>query len=108
MNQVDDLDVQRFLQRFEHEIVNVNRKHIGEITGEINKQDVLKIGESVSICRANYLKSVLEMARNDDVSQVVVRAGDAKRQRLLYEETMAGFAALRHALERGYVVVNDD
>ena len=107
MNQVDDLVVQRLMQHFEHEIVNFNRKHIGEIAGEINKEDILKIGESISICRANYLKSVLEMAKTNDGSLTTRLTDDVKRQRLLYEETMAGFAALRHALERGYVVVNE-
>lgn len=107
MNQVDDLFVQRLMQRFEHEIVDVNRKQIGKITGEIKLQDILKIGESISICRANYLKSVLDMAKTEDGSLATRLTDDVKRQRLLYEETMAGFAALRHALERGYVVVNE-
>ncbi len=107
MNQVDDLVVQRLMQRFEHEIVNVNRKHISEITGEINKQDILKMGESISICRANYLKSVLEMAKIEDGNLATRLTDDVKRHRLLYEETMAGFAALRLALERGYVVVKE-
>jgi hypothetical protein len=33
---------------------------------------------------------------------------EVKNYRLLYEESMQGFAALRHALERGYVVVKGD
>lgn len=107
MNQVDDLDVQRIMQRFEHEIVAINRKHISEITGDINKDDILKMGEAISICRANYLKAVLEMAKSGDGGLATRLTDDVKRQRLLYEETMAGFAALRHALERGYVVVTD-
>lgn len=108
MNQVNELGVQRILQQFEHEIVEVNRKHVSEITGDISKQDILNIGEAISICRANYLKSVLEMAKTDDGSLATRLTDDVKRQRLLYEETMAGFAALRHALERGYVEVKDD
>lgn len=107
MNQVDELVVQRLMQQFEHEIVDVNRRHISEITGEIKRQDILKMGEAISICRANYLKSVLEMSKTDDGSLATRLTDDVKRQRLLYEETMAGFAALRHALERGYVEVND-
>lgn len=107
MSNVDDLAVQRLMQRFEHEIVDINRRHIGEITGEIDKNDVLKLGEAISICRANYLKSVLKVAKNDDGKLAEGLAHDVKNQRALYEETMLGFAALRHALERGYVVVND-
>lgn len=108
MSDVDNLSVQRVLQQFEHEIVEVNRRHIREITGEIGKSDILKIGESISICRARYLKSVLEVARTDDEDLSIRLTNEVKSQRLLYEETMQGFAALRHALERGYVVVTDD
>lgn len=107
MSQIDEFDLQRLLQRFEHEIVDINRKHISEITGEINKKDILKIGEAISICRANYLKSVIEMANVEDGSLEGRLTDDVRINRQLYEETMAGFAALRHALERGYVIVND-
>jgi len=65
------------------------------------------MGEAISICRANYLKSVLEMSKTDDGSLATRLTDGVKKQRMLYEESMAGFSALRHALERGYVVVND-
>ncbi len=103
-----EVSVQRLMQQFEHEIVGVNHKHIGEITGKIGKGDILKLGEAISICRANYLKSVLDMARTVDDSFTSRLTDEVKNQRLLYEETMLGFSALRHALERGYVVVGDD
>jgi hypothetical protein len=108
MSDADKVSVQRLLQQFEHEIVDVNRRHIGEITGEIGKNDILKMGEAISICRARYLKAVLDMARTDDADLVGRLNDEVKNYRLLYEETMQGFAALRHALERGYVVVKDD
>ncbi len=107
MSQIDQLDVQRLMQRFEHEIVQVNRRHISEITGKISEKDILKMGEAISICRANYLKSVIEMANTEDSNLATRLADDVKKYRQLYEETMAGFAALRHALERGYVDVSD-
>ena len=108
MSDVDKVCVQRVLKQFEHDIVDVNRRHIGEITGEIGKNDILKIGEAISICRARYLKAVLDMAKTDDAEQVGRLTDEVKIQRHLYEETMQGFAALRHALERGYVVVKGD
>lgn len=107
MSNVDELDVQRIMQRFEHEIVDVNRRHISEITGEISKDDILKLGEAISICRAKYLKSVLEMAKSGACGLENKLNEEVQSRRMLYEETMQGFAALRHALERGYVVVND-
>lgn len=108
MSDVDKVSVQRVLQQFEHEIVEINRRHIGEITGEIGQGDILKIGEAISICRARYLKAVLEMAKTDDADSGGRMADEVRKQRLLYEETMQGFAALRHALERGYVLVTND
>lgn len=108
MSQIGELELQRLMQRFEHEIVQLNRKHIGEITGDISKKDILKMGEAISICRANYLKTVIEMSNMEDGSLATRLTEDVRTKRELYEETMAGFAALRHALERGYVVVKAD
>ena len=108
MAQIDELELQRLMQRFEHEIVQVNRKHIGEITGEISERDIVRLGEAISIRRANYLKSVLEMSAMEDGNLVTRLTDEVKKNRKLYEETMAGFAALRHALERGYVEVHDN
>ena len=108
MSQVDEVNVQRLLQQFEHEIVDVNRQNISDITGEIAKVDILKIGEAISICRAKYLKSVLDMAKTEDGNLETRLTDEVKAHRLLYEETMLGFAALRHALERGYVEIKDE
>lgn len=108
MSDVDKLSVQRVLQQFEHEIVAVNRRNIGDITGEIGQGDILKIGEAISICRARYLKAVLDMAQTGGADPAGSLADEVRKHRLLYEETMQGFAALRHALERGYVLVNPD
>ena len=47
------------------------------------------------------------MANVEDGNLAGRLSDDVKSNRQLYEETMAGFAALRHALERGYVIVND-
>ncbi len=107
MNHKEELAVQRLLQHFEHKIVAINRRHIGEITGEIGEDDILVLGESISIYRARYLKAVLNLARTDDSSRQRQLSEEVKSQRLIYEETMLGFAALRHALERGYVVSKD-
>ena len=108
MNQSNEINVQRVLQKFEHEIVGVNRRNISSIAGDISVEDLLKIGESISICRANYLKSVLDMANTEDGNLETCLTDEVKRKRILYEETMQGFAALRLAMERGYVVINDD
>ena len=108
MNGVDEVSLQRVLQQFEHEIISVNRQNIKEIAGDIGKNEILKMGEAISICRARYLESVLKMANADKNESVIPIAKEVKNQRLLYEESMLGFAALRHALERGYIVVTDN
>lgn len=41
--------VQRVIRQFEHAIVGVNQRHIGDITGEIGENYILKIGEAISI-----------------------------------------------------------
>jgi hypothetical protein len=73
MSDADKVSVQRLLQQFEHEIVDVNRCHIGEITGEIGKNDMLKMGEAISICRARYLKAVLDERRSQKLSSFIRR-----------------------------------
>ena len=108
MNGVDEVSVQRVLQQFEHEIVGVNRQNIKDIAGDIGKNEIIKMGEAISVCRAEYLKSVLKMANAEKTDRLLPLAKEVKNQRLLYEESMLGFAALRHALERGYIVVTDE
>ena len=108
MNGVDEVSLQRVLQQFEHEIVGVNRQNIKEIAGDIGKNEILKMGEAISVCRAEYLKSILKMANVEKADGLMPLAKEVKDQRLLYEESMLGFAALRHALERGYIVLTDD
>ena len=108
MSGVDKVSLQRVLQQFEHEIADVNRKNIKDIAGDIGKNEILKMGKAISVCRAEYLKSILKMANTEKADQLLPLAKEVKTQRLLYEESMLGFAALRHALERGYIVITDD
>ena len=107
MVEVDELSVQRLLQQFEHDIVGVNQKNISEIAGEIGNEELLRIGTGISICRAKYLKLVLEMTKVEDGDISTKMLDQVRQQRMLYEETMLSFAALRHALERGYIVVKE-
>jgi hypothetical protein len=107
MVDVDEMSVQRLLQQFEHEIIGVNRKNISAIAGEIGKEELLRIGTGISICRAKYLKLVLEMTEIEGGDICTDMLSQVKNQRLLYEETMLSFDALRHALERGYIIVKE-
>ena len=48
------------------------------------------------------------MANTDDGSLCQRLSEQVCSHRILYEEAMQGFAALRHALERGYFVLKGD
>ena len=107
MSDVDELAIRKILQEFEHNIVGVNRQNIGDIAGNIGRNDILKLGEVISVRRAKYLKAVMDMAGHKEDKFSIEMAKNLKSNRLHYEEAMQGFAALWHALERGYVVVHD-
>ena len=103
-----EIKIRRLMQQLEHQFIEINKLNISDIIGEIRESDFVKLAEAISVCRANYLKEVLKMANSeagefdDSLSQQV------NKQRLLYEETMLGFDALRHALERGYFGLLND
>jgi len=103
----DEMSVQRLLQQFEHEIIGVNQKNISDIAGDIGIKELLRIGSKISTCRAQYLKLVLEMSVIEDSDISIAMVDEMKSQRIRYDELMLSFAALRHALERGYVVVKN-
>jgi len=103
----DGMSVQRLLQKFEHEIIGVNQKNISDIAGDIGIKELLRIGSKISTCRAQYLKLVLEMSVIEDSDISIAMVDEMKSQRIRYDELMLSFAALRHALERGYVVVKN-
>ena len=108
MDDVDEMSVQRLLHRFEHEIVGINQKNISDIAGDIGTKELLPIGSKISICRAQYLKQVLEMSCIEDGGITPIMVDEMKRQRTRYEELQLSFDALCHALERGYIVVKEN
>ncbi len=108
MSDEHEMQVRRLMQQLEHQFVKINKRNISEISGDIREEDFTRLAEAISLCRANYLKEVLQMANTDDGSLCERLSKQVRVQRLLYEEAMQGFAALRHALERGYVVLKID
>jgi hypothetical protein len=102
MNDDLDMKVRRMSQQLEHQFVEINKRNINEIVGEIREQDFMKLAEAISVCRANYLKEVLQMANNKDGTLSARLSLQVRDHRLLYEEAMQGFDALRHGLGRGY------
>lgn len=108
MSETKELKVRRLLQSFEHQIVEINKRNIREIAGEIDAERILRLAEAISVCRARYLKATLEMVTQSD-GEVRIEIDDALiEQRRTYHEAMRGFDAVRHALERGYFALDDD
>ena len=105
MNNNADAETRRMLQQFEHKVLEVNKRHIGEIAGEINEDNFLKLAEAISISRARYLKVVLQMANTEDGTLSDELLEDLHQQGEMYHEAMRGFNALRHALSRGYCLL---
>lgn len=103
----DEMNVQRLLQKFEHDITGVNQKYISDVAGDIGSEELLQIGSKIASCRAQYIKLAIEMSRADDSDISDAMVDQMRSQRLRYDELMLSFAALRHALERGYIVVKE-
>lgn len=99
--------IRRMLQEFEHKVIGINKETIREIAGEIGADDFTAVGRTIAQARANYLKEVIKLSKADNDS---VNAGineSLVEARKNYDEAMAGFAALKLALERGYFVLKD-
>lgn len=97
----DDLRRQRrFLEEVELAIRAANREIIGGHIPTMDRETFVRLAVAVGKVRAAYLESVLHMdwAAADDAAVATLRA-----RRKTYEEARAGFDALRHCIEVGYV-----
>jgi len=108
MNQEREMQVRRMLHRFEHKIIEINKRNIREITGEIGEEDFLRLVEAISICRAHYLKEALSMATSKDGKLKIELSEELLEKRNAYQEAMRGFKALKQALQRGYFVLKNE
>ena len=103
-----EVRVRRMLQEFEHKIVEINKRNIRDIVGEISEADFVLLAEAISVCRAHYLREALKIAstREGKLSINVSKKTVLARKR--YEEAMQGFEALKQALGRGYFVIKEE
>ena len=102
-----ELQVRRMLQQFEHQVVEMNKRNIDQITGTVKQQDFVQLAESISVLRAQYLRSVLQLAHTASDSVNDASCLEMRNHRLAYNEAMEGFNELKHALERGYFSLTD-
>ena len=96
-----EIQIRRMMQRFEHQISEMNSTSITEIAGDIRQSDFLELANSISILRAYYLKDVLKLA-HADAEQLTGLCVEVKKAREAYEEAIQSFEQLKHALQRGY------
>jgi hypothetical protein len=100
-------EARRLSNELDHAIMAINRERISQITGNVGKTDFFNVAESVSNLRARYLKSVLKLGACTDAGGTDTdHAMEIKQLRQAYEEAVAGFEALEHALRRGYLTLS--
>ena len=100
-------DYRRLHHELEQTIADINRDQIGMVTGNITKEDFINVVKMVACLRARYLKTVLQLGgKSHSVCIPTEDALELQRLHLAYAEAMEGFAALEHALHRGYVTLS--
>jgi hypothetical protein len=101
---IGELAARRLFQKLEQLIRESNRKEISEHTGGVSEADLTKVAQLVSHLRADYLSFIFSICHSEiDINQV----NTLHRKRLIYEELLRGFGALRHAVSRGYISIEN-
>ena len=99
-----DIHKNRLLQEIDAAITEVNRVKIKATAGSITQEKMLRVAVAVSGLRANYLHEILALGdkggRLDENPGVMAKLKDLH---IAYEEGVAGFDHLRHAMDRGYI-----
>ncbi len=108
MSDETEMKVRRMLHALEHQIVEINKRNIREIAGEIDAAQFLRFAEAISVCRARYLKAALAMVVDDNGATRIEVSDDLIDKRRTYHEALRGFNALKHALQRGYFVFDEN
>ncbi len=94
----------RLHHELEQAIVAINREQIGAVTGPISRENFINVVKMVACLRARYLYTVLELGgRCHSECIPTEEALELKRLHDAYTEAIEGFAALEHALHRGYL-----
>ena len=104
MSDDDGINNRRLRYELDHAIKQINRDHIGEAAGTLGREDFAEVAGMVACLRARYLKTTLKMAKTSgDRCIDTDSALELKNLRTAYEEALAAFDALEHALRRGYI-----
>jgi len=100
----DEHDNRRLHYELEHAIKAINCEQIGTVTGAVTKTRFIEVARMVACLRARYLHRVLELGADCPEACIETEVAlELKRLREAYNEALEGFAALEHALQRGYL-----
>jgi hypothetical protein len=102
----EEFDHRRLHHELEQSITVINRSQIGSVTGPISRTAFINVVKMVACLRARYLHTVLNLGKECHSECITTEAAlELQKLRQAYTEAMAGFAALEHAVERGYVQI---
>lgn len=96
----------RLHHELEQAIAKINRDQISAVTGAITREHFTNVVKMVACLRARYLYTVLQLGGKCHSECIPTESAlELKRLHEAYREAMEGFAALEHALHRGYVTL---
>ncbi len=92
----------------ERDILRINRERIGAVTGTIGRDNFSNVAKMVACLRARYLETVLQLGDKCHSECIPTESAlELKRLRQAYSEAIEGFSALEHALQRGYLTLEE-
>ena len=104
----DEAATWRLHHELELTIRKVNQELISASTGAISRSAFTNVARMVASLRGQYLQCVLRLGEESRDGHVDTAAAlELKPLREAYTEAVEAFAALEHALQRGYVALAD-
>ena len=104
----DEVATRRLHHELETTIREVNHELISASTGAITRSAFTNVARMVASLRGRYLRCVLRLGEESLNGHIDTEAAlELKSLREAYTEAVEGFAALEHALQRGYVSLAD-
>lgn len=99
----------RFLNDIEQGVRIANREIIHKYIPALNRDAVLAFAVAIARLRARYLEAAFKSSNGDKGEPLdQAEVNELRQRREAYEEAKSAFAALRYAIEQGYVDVEVD
>jgi len=104
----DEHEHRRLHLELEREITLINRDRISAVTGTISRDHFTNVAKMVACLRARYLDTVLQLGAKCHSECIPTESAlELKRLRQAYSEAIEGYTALEHALQRGYLTLEE-